>query len=110
MTSEVPVYNGVWYAMRWNSNLYADVMELADVTDSKSVDGDIVWVRVPPSAPCRISCNINEVQLLLGFDTTYVEYSLVAHPYNEYSMARYDSVGQVPKGHGNISKWCTQLD
>ena len=31
--------------------LYAGVMELADVTDSKSVDGDIVWVRVPPPAP-----------------------------------------------------------
>ena len=28
-------------------------MELADVTDSKSVDGDIVWVRVPPPAPCK---------------------------------------------------------
>ena len=26
-------------------------MELVDVTDSKSVDGDIVWVRVPPPAP-----------------------------------------------------------
>ena len=35
-------------------NMYccnAGVMELADVTDSKSVDGDIVWVRVPPPAP-----------------------------------------------------------
>ena len=32
---------------------YAGVMELADVTDSKSVDGDIVWVRVPPPAPKR---------------------------------------------------------
>ena len=32
-------------------NAYAGVMELADVTDSKSVDGDIVWVRVPPPAP-----------------------------------------------------------
>ena len=29
----------------------AGMMELADVTDSKSVDGDIVWVRVPPPAP-----------------------------------------------------------
>ena len=28
-------------------------MELADVTDSKSVDGNIVWVRVPPPAPCK---------------------------------------------------------
>ena len=31
----------------------AGVMELADVTDSKSVDGNIVWVRVPPPAPCQ---------------------------------------------------------
>ena len=31
--------------------IHAGVMELADVTDSKSVDGDIVWVRVPPPAP-----------------------------------------------------------
>ena len=26
-------------------------MELADVTDSKSVDSDIVWVRPPSPAP-----------------------------------------------------------
>ena len=31
-------------------------MELADVTDSKSVDGDIVWVRVPPPAPKIKTC------------------------------------------------------
>jgi hypothetical protein len=29
----------------------AGVMELVDVTDSKSVGGNIVWVRVPPPAP-----------------------------------------------------------
>ena len=34
---------------------FAGVMELADVTDSKSVDGDIVWVRVPPPAPKKKS-------------------------------------------------------
>ena len=28
-------------------------MELVDVADSKSADGDIVWVRVPPPAPVR---------------------------------------------------------
>ena len=32
-------------------------MELADVTDSKSVDGDIVWVRVPPPAPKQYNPN-----------------------------------------------------
>ena len=31
----------------------AGVMELVDVTDSKSVGGDTVWVRVPPPAPAR---------------------------------------------------------
>ena len=30
---------------------FAGVMELADVTDSKSVGSDTVWVRVPPPAP-----------------------------------------------------------
>ena len=34
----------------------ADVLELADETDSKSVVREGVWVRVPPSAP-------NETQL-----------------------------------------------
>ena len=32
----------------------AGVMELVDVADSKSADGDIVGVRVPPPAPTRI--------------------------------------------------------
>ena len=31
--------------------IYADVMELVDVADSKSAAGDSVGVRVPPSAP-----------------------------------------------------------
>ena len=30
---------------------FAGVMELVDVTDSKSVGSDTVWVRVPPPAP-----------------------------------------------------------
>ena len=32
---------------------FAGVMELVDVTDSKSVGSDTVWVRVPPPAPRR---------------------------------------------------------
>ena len=34
----------------WQSKK-AGVMELVDVADSKSADGDIMWVRVPPPAP-----------------------------------------------------------
>ena len=30
-------------------------MELVDVADSKSADGDIMWVRVPPPAPNKKS-------------------------------------------------------
>ena len=37
----------------YNRYAFAGVMELVDVTDSKSVGGDIVWVRVPPPAPRR---------------------------------------------------------
>ena len=29
----------------------ADVAELVDARDLKSLDGDVVWVRVPPPAP-----------------------------------------------------------
>jgi hypothetical protein len=35
----------------YNNNICAGVMELVDVTDSKSVGGNIVRVRVPPPAP-----------------------------------------------------------
>ena len=38
---------------RAENNICAGVMELADVTDSKSVGSDTVWVRVPPPAPKR---------------------------------------------------------
>ena len=33
--------------------IFAGVMELADVTDSKSVGSDTVRVRPPPPAPCK---------------------------------------------------------
>ena len=38
-------------AKLWYNTTYAGMMELADVTDSKSVVGDNVWVRVPLPAP-----------------------------------------------------------
>ena len=33
---------------------FAAVVELADARDSKSRDGDIVWVRPPPAAPMKL--------------------------------------------------------
>ena len=42
----------------------ADVAELVDARDLKSLDGNVVWVRVPPPAPTQISmCNRD----LLGY-------------------------------------------
>ena len=38
-------------------NPYAEVVELADAPDSKSGDGDIVRVQVPPSAPYQNNTN-----------------------------------------------------
>ena len=31
----------------------ADVAELVDARDLKSLDGNVVWVRVPPPAPAK---------------------------------------------------------
>ena len=42
----------------YNRYAFAGVMELVDVTDSKSVGGDIVWVRVPPPAPNQYNPNL----------------------------------------------------
>ena len=42
----------------------AGMMELADVTDSKSVGSDTVWVRVPPPAPNRNTIRQGGVPLL----------------------------------------------
>ena len=37
--------------MQFIASYIAAVVELADARDSKSRDGDIVWVRPPPAAP-----------------------------------------------------------
>jgi hypothetical protein len=37
----------------------ADVAELVDARDLKSLDGNVVWVRVPPPAPSKIRHILN---------------------------------------------------
>ena len=54
-------------------NFFAGVMELADVTDSKSVDGDIVWVRVPPPAPNSTNPNPKPIGEGFGF-VIFIDY------------------------------------
>ena len=48
------------YCKRFSSFFinFAAVVELADARDSKSRDGDIVWVRPPPAAPPTSSVQI----------------------------------------------------
>jgi hypothetical protein len=42
----------------------ADVAELVDARDLKSLDGNVVWVRVPPPAP-EIFCEYNQYLTLV---------------------------------------------
>ena len=65
-------------------------MELADVTDSKSVDGDIVWVRVPPPAPYKNAYSDTIGVLILLLENAphfcrgvhFGKMGCVAHDYN----------------------------
>lgn len=54
-------------------------MELADVTDSKSVDGDIVWVRVPPPAPNKAT-DFDTRSVVLFFTLK----SLISRDFNDF--------------------------
>lgn len=40
-----------WNFIGYNKQVICRCGGMADATDSKSVDGDIVWVQVPPPAP-----------------------------------------------------------
>lgn len=56
------------FLVLYNVSTLADVLELADGADSKSVAGDSVWVQVPPSAPYNdVSFDTEKSPVLLGF-------------------------------------------
>ena len=85
-------------------------MELVDVTDSKSVGGDIVWVRVPPPAPNKYNPNqifrIGKgfglfVYVLIGLSQqpdklVFVEQSLAS----PYGRGAPNGGGEGPLSHG----------
>ena len=43
----------IFAVMYYNTLVISRCDGMVDVTDSKSVGGNIVWVRVPPPAPCK---------------------------------------------------------
>ena len=49
------VYCRIGHAVERLIEIYAEVVELADASDSKSDPGCWVWVQVPPSAPAKKS-------------------------------------------------------
>jgi hypothetical protein len=55
-----PLLPGSEKAMQINK---ADVAELVDARDLKSLDGNVVWVRVPPPAPALYNRNINYITI-----------------------------------------------
>ena len=76
-------------------------MELVDVTDSKSVGGDIVWVRVPPPAPNQN--NPNQIFLIgdgfglfVSFDryeNTYFPNGVIKRPESKPRGPRKKKIG-----------------
>lgn len=50
----------------YNRHLFARMMELVDVTDSKSVGGNIMWVQIPLRAPNNIY-SVSQVVKTLPF-------------------------------------------
>ena len=64
---------------------------MADVTDSKSVGSDTVWVQVPPPALFMDSAKIAEFRYLSGFyDTAFWFMAAIVS-----SMTRYKSSGNL---------------
>lgn len=60
----------------------AGVMELVDVADSKSADGNIMWVRVPPPAPARHKRHIACDELFIKAHRSLILLCLAFRPAN----------------------------
>ena len=69
---------------------YAEVVELADAPDSKSGDGDIVRVQVPPSAPPQGSTRLLYFPVLLK---TYADVAELADALDSGSSESLFSYG-----------------
>ena len=69
---------------------YAEVVELADAPDSKSGDGDIVRVQVPPSAPQQGSTRLLYFPILI---TAYADVAELADALDSGSSESLFSYG-----------------
>lgn len=66
----------------------AGVMELVDVADSKSADGNIMWVRVPPPAPARHKRHIACDELFIKAHRSLILLCLAFRPANASLLYR----------------------
>lgn len=70
---------------------YAEVAELVDAPDSKSGDGDIVWVRVPPPVPLKSDDITFQLFNIICINSHGFPIPLLQTPYRVSSNLLYNS-------------------
>jgi hypothetical protein len=74
----------------------ADVAELVDARDLKSLDGNVVWVRLPPPAPGRFFIDQTVYVAGAALDRIRLHRQIQSKPENDFHQALTS-----PSGNGN---------